>query len=298
MEYSVKIYSRIGELMQGVLPDASAFLVSGLPSRRWFSEAVLRRGAAAGEPGRDLPPKAREALAMLERQVGLRLPKDVRIGLRSNIPWGKGLSSSSTDVLSVLSVADAFWETGLSAEALYRLAARVEPTDPCLSGDILVFYQHTGNRGVTIELPPVTLLYFDAAPEARVDTLQLSRRWQEGAGTFFSRWLHRLIIGAAEKDYAQVFDAVTCSAEYNQQLLPLPGFAELHKLAEEKGAGVMVAHSGTIAGLLTKPEEAADLLPRVEALVQRIAGGAASPVYVEHYHSPYHRSLCPAFPAH
>src|ERR1700722_17429592 len=103
MEYSAKIYSRVGELMQGVLPDASAFLVSGLPSQRWFSEAVLRSGAGAGV----LPPKAREALGVLERQVGLRLPAGVGIELRSNIPWGKGLSSSSTDVLSVLSVVDA-----------------------------------------------------------------------------------------------------------------------------------------------------------------------------------------------
>ena len=312
MEYSAKIYSRIGELMQGVLPDASAFLVSGLPSRRWFSEAVLRcgaaglRGAAAGDPGAIgepegvLPPKAREALAMLERQVGQRLPKDVRIELRSNIPVGKGLSSSSTDVLSVLSVVDAFWETGLSAEALYRIAARVEPTDPCLSDDIHIFYQHTGNRGTTIDLPPVTLIYFDAAPEARVDTLQTPRPWQEGAGIFFSWLLRRLIVAAAAKDYAQLFEAVTYSAEYNQLLLPLPGFAELYRLAEETGAGVMVAHSGTIAGLLTKPEGAAGLLPRVEALAGNrcIAGRTASPVYVEPYSSPSHRILCPAFPAH
>ena len=91
--------------MQGVLPDASAFLVSGLPSRQWFSEAVLRRGEARSV-ARNLPPKAMEALGMLEQQVGRRLPAEVEIGLRSNIPWGKGLSSSSTDVLSVLSVVD------------------------------------------------------------------------------------------------------------------------------------------------------------------------------------------------
>lgn len=295
MEYSATIYSRIGELMQGVLPDASAFLVSGLPSRQWFSEAVLRRGEARG----DLPPKAMEALGMLEQQVGRRLPGEVEIGLRSNIPWGKGLSSSSTDVLSVLSVVNTFLGAGLTPADLYRIAARVEPTDPCLSGDIQVFYQHTGDIGTPVDLPSVTLVYFDTAPESSIDTVAMRRRWPADAGDFFSWLLRRLIAAAAAGDYANIFESITHSAEYNQRMLPLPGFAELYRLAKETGSGVVVAHSGTIAGLLTKPEEATGLLPRLEALVEsrHIAGHAAQPVYLEHYHSPHHRSLCPAFPA-
>jgi uncharacterized protein involved in propanediol utilization len=302
--------------MQGVLPDASAFLVSGLPSRRWFSEAVLRRegerGQRASAPdgveignlgtspgGRDLPPKAMAALGVLERQVGRRLPKEVDIGLRSNIPWGKGLSSSSTDVLSVLSVVNDFLGAGLMPADLYRIAAGVEPTDPCLSNYIQVFYQHTGDIGVSIDMPSVTLLYFDAAPGSSVDTVAMRRRWPAGAGEFFSWLLHRMVAAASARDYASLFESITHSAEYNQLMLPLPGFAGLYRLAEETGSGMVIAHSGTIAGLLTKPEDAAGLLPQVEALVEsrRIAGQAAQPVYLEHYHSPHHRSLCPAFPA-
>jgi len=293
--------------MQGVMPDASAFLVSGVPTRRWFSEAVLResagrRRAAAsdgpgdalvsedGEGGDVLPPKARRALRLLEEQVGWRLPAELQIELRSNIPWGKGLSSSSTDILSVLSVADAFLSTALSADDLYRIAAQVEPTDPCLSEDIHVFHQHSGSRGVAIDLPPVTLIYFDAAPETVVNTVEMPGRWPEGAGHFFSSLLRRLVRAAAAADYAQVFEVITRSAEYNQLRLPLPGFAELYQLAAESHAGVMVAHSGTIGGVLVRPEEAAGLLPRVEALT-------TSTVYIEYYHSTYHQTLCTVSPA-
>lgn len=309
MEYAAKIYSRIGELMQGVLPDASAFLVAGLPSRRWFSEAVLTTAghAATGEDrgaatqGTPLPPKTRAALKALERQVGLRLPPEMGIELRSNIPWGKGLSSSSTDILSVLSVANVFFRTGLGPADLYRVAAQVEPTDPCLCDDIPVFYQHTGCRGATVDLPPVTLIYFDTAPGSSVDTVEMPRRRQETAGTgrFFSWLLRRLIAAAADADYEQLFNAITYSAEFNQQLLPLSGFAGLYKLAEESHAGVMVAHSGTIAGLLARPDDAGQLLPRVEALAQsrQMPGQPATPVYVEQYQSPYYNSLCTVFPA-
>jgi len=288
--------------MQGVLPDASAFLVGGLPSRRWFSEAVLRSGAATGEPvtmSANLPPKTRAALNLLERQMGLRLPEEVRIELRSNIPWGKGLSSSSTDILSVLCVANAFLRAQLGPGDLYRIAAQVEPTDPCLCDDISVFYQHTGSRGASIDLPPVTLLYFDAAPGTSVDTQAMPDRWHPGAGRFFSWLLRRLIGAAADADYERLFDAITYSAEYNQQLLPLPGFAELYRLAEESHAGLMVAHSGTVAGLLTTPDRAAELLPGVEALAEsrRSAPTPTPTVYLEHYNSPYHQTLCTVFPA-
>lgn len=292
--------------MQGVLPDASAFLVAGLRSRCWFSEAVLRcaspvaqGGAAACEPAmtadrrgmyEPLPPKTRAALKLLEQEAGQRLPENARIELRSNIPWGKGLSSSSTDILSVLCVANTFLGAELSKGDLYRIAARVEPTDPCLCDDIPVFYQHTGCRGATVDLPPVTLIYFDTAPEVRVDTLAMPDRGYPGAGRFFSWLLGRLIGAAADADYDRLFDAVTYSAEYNQQLLPLPGFAELYRLARENQAGLMVAHSGTIAGLLTRPEDAAQLLPRVEALAE------SRQVYLEQYHSPYYKTLCTVFP--
>ncbi|HWB94443.1 MAG TPA: hypothetical protein VG605_21460, partial [Puia sp.] len=100
MTYSAKIYSRIGELMQGVLPDASAFLVSGLASRRWYSEAVIvekvepggQVGASRDETGgrrfetmlretggrfqATLPPKAREALSFFTARTRQHLPAD------------------------------------------------------------------------------------------------------------------------------------------------------------------------------------------------------------------------------
>ncbi len=326
MGYSAKIYSRIGELMQGVLPDASAFLVSGLASRRLYSEAVLEEGgghgrAGAGKEGRDmtvavgamgrvgerasespaLPPKASEALAILLNEQGLALPADVMIRLTSNIPRGKGLSSSSADVLSVLSVVNNYLGTGLEADELYRIAARVEPTDPCLSDEIVLFHQHSGKKGAVIGLPPVSLLYFDAAPGRRVDTVEIRRCWPRGAGDFFGWLLQRLMRAAAECDYELLFDSITYSAEYNQTMLPLPGFGEYRRLAAEVGAGLMVAHSGTIAGLVAPLEKEAALLPRLEALVRReqpavrgehgCVGHGLEPatIYTEHYFSPYHR---------
>ena len=104
MRYSVKIYSRIGELIQGVLPDRSSFLVSGLPSTTLYSEAILGDGPGDGslEMGDDaLPPKVRKALSLFLPPEDHRMKRlaGKALRLRSNIPWGKGLSSDRKSVV-------------------------------------------------------------------------------------------------------------------------------------------------------------------------------------------------------
>ena len=283
MEYSVKIYSRIGELMQGFLPDASNFLVSGLPSRIFYSEAVLDpRGVPNVVPkGKTcqgvLPPKARKALALFLKEFAPVITPGLSIRLQSNIPQGKGLSSSSADILSVLYVVNDYLQTRVRPEDMYRIAAAIEPTDPCLSEDIVLFRQRLGVVDRYLSLPPMAVLYFDTDPDRQVDTMHVRRQWSEGAGTFFA-WLLRRFLGAAEAgDYVRLFDCVSYSAEYNQREIAIPRFGEWFELARETRSGLMVAHSGTIAGLLTKPEQAAELRPWLERAV-------GTPVYFEEYH--------------
>jgi L-threonine kinase len=281
MGYAVKIYSRIGELLQGVLPDGGDFLVSGLPSGLFFSEAEIV-GPSSGDivspsPSETaLPPKAQRALALFCQQyipAGAQLPG---IRLHSSTPPGKGLSSSSTDILSVLSVINEHWAAGCSPEDLYRIAAAVEPTDPCLSDEILLFRQGIGIAERCVTLPPMTILYFDADPDRQIETLDITRPRTPGAGRYFD-WLLRKFLQAAESgDYAMLFDSITDSAEYNQTVLSLHRFDDYVRIARSAGVGLMVAHSGTIAGLLTRPEEAAELEGRLRTATDQ-------PIYSEQY---------------
>jgi len=275
MVYSVKIYSRIGELMQGVLPDASEFLISGLPSRLFFSEALLEIGGATTI----LPPKTKKALDIFMRNYSgdnsLKAP-GFSIRLHSNIPPGKGLSSSSTDILSVLFVVNDYLQVNCSSEDLYHIAAAVEPTDPCLSDDIVVFKQQTGVVDSYISLPPLAIVYFDAEPGRQVDTLSVQRTQTQGTGKFYDWLLRRFLQAAKDGDYDTLFDSTTYSAEYNQTVIAVPCFEEYLQLARAAQSGLMVAHSGTIVGLLTRPQQAAELQARL-----RTATG--QPIYSEQY---------------
>ena len=266
MSYSVKIHARIGELIQGILPDGGDFLVSGLPSRTLYTEATLDPKSA----GSNLPAKAIKALSLLPQAANLP------IRLTTNIPPGKGLSSSSTDVLSVFQLASDYLHLGLTITDLYRLAAQVEPTDPCLSDGIVVFRQRSGVVLAEIPLPPLSLIYFDTAPDRQIDTLTLGRHYPPGAPAFFNELLHRFMQAAAEKDIPRLLGCITQSAAYNQSILRLPGFDDYYRLAMAEGAGLTVAHSGTIAGWLTKPAAAESLREKID----RIAKPAD--IYTEH----------------
>ncbi|HEY6900010.1 MAG TPA: hypothetical protein VI233_05180 [Puia sp.] len=268
MQYSVKIYARIGELMQGYLPDAGGFLVSGLPSNLFYTEAIFDSAGSAAA----LPPKAQKALRLFLGEKKL----NGAIWLESNIPQGKGLSSSSTDILSVLFLVNDYLQIGASQEDLYRIAAAVEPTDPCLSKDITVFRQNLGVVEGRLELPPMGVLYFDAAPDQQVETVEVQRQWTAGTGRFFDWLLQRLIWAAEAWDYGTIFDCITYSAEYNQTVVPIPYFDRYARLAREMGAGLMVAHSGTIVGMLTKPD-------RLTEMRERLNEVTTEPIYMENY---------------
>jgi uncharacterized protein involved in propanediol utilization len=61
----------------------------------------------------------------------------------------------------------------------------------------------------------------------------------------------------------------SASAGINQRYLPKPHFSELMRLSEDVGAaGLQVAHSGTVAGLLFDPRR-----PELEARVGRAEHG-------------------------
>jgi L-threonine kinase len=306
MNYSVKIYARIGELIQGILPDRSSFLVSGFASSTLYAEATLEDGPDSHA----LPPKARQALSLFlqahsQRIGGSSAPSTTftlagtspltttpplagkSIRLSSNIPPGKGLSSSSADVLSVLYVVNDYLTAGFTSEELYHIAARVEPTDPCLSQDIVLFKQQAGITEGSIPLPPLTLLYFDAAPELQIDTLDLQRPYSTDAPRFFDALLRTFLLSAARADYAGILNCITQSSIYNQAILALPGFDACLELAVDTGAGLMVAHSGTIIGLISPPEQAAAILPQLEALNRRhqLTSGQLqlTPIHKENY---------------
>jgi uncharacterized protein involved in propanediol utilization len=258
-----RIHAKIGELAQGYLSKQEPFLVSNLSSASLFSETILHHEYCNELVLND---KASQAYHLFFNKLS-EVSKDsailstegkyLRIYQKSNIPKGKGLSSSSADILGVLCCLNQYYSYPFDTNALYRIAANIEPTDPLLSSGITIFKQLKGEVLSNLNDFPFVIMYFDCFPGLSIDTVKAtqSRIIDDAYITSSTRILMDLQLAVYDRDYSSFFKSITDSAKLNQKLLPKTGFEEIVSYAQTFDAGVFVAHTGTIMGLVVKPED-------------------------------------------
>jgi L-threonine kinase len=246
----IKTGANIGEIAQGALSPQSPFLISNLSSSFFHSKTHL-------EPQEtikiDLGEKSAKACAkFLEKHIENNSGKGFKIWQESNIPKGKGLSSSSADILGVLSILNNYYHSPFPQADLYKMAAEVDPTDACLSPALTVFNQHRGEIVSTLKNMPFTLIYFDSEPETIVDTIKFTKNkiYTHQDYRFFKQMLQNLTSASVSSDITNFLFWTTQSAVYNQRFLPKKHFNKLLSYALSKELGLFVAHSGTIMGLV------------------------------------------------
>jgi uncharacterized protein involved in propanediol utilization len=266
-----------GELVQGALPpDGRHFLIS-LP---------IARGSSAlfsPEPGRPLcvqPGDRTKSRTLAERMLALHgLEPAGLLTVDCDLPVGKGMASSSADlVASARAVADAF---GLepTAEDIEDLIREIEPTDGVMyDGAVAYLYREVRLLAGLGPLPALTIVGMDEG--GTVDTVEFNKKPK----MFSSRQM-----GEYEFMFGEASDAVKCgdvwtlgrlatrSAELNQRFHPKRLFTRAVELSRQAGAlGVVAAHSGTAVGVLLSdadPEYRVKLA-HVFAACQRLCGTA------------------------
>ncbi len=239
-----------GELLQGVLPDGTAFLVTlpiSLGSRARFplrparpaarlpraQDQVARTGAGhARRPRRrrrNPPAGQRPARRQGPRQFVRR-------------PRGDGPRAVGT-VLGL----------DTSPGAVEDWLRPVEPTDGVMHPGVVVF-EHRAVRlrahlGV---LPPVTVVAVDEG--GHLDTVAHNRRLRHvppGQRHEYERLVDDLARAVRGADLSAVGTVTTRSAVLNQRRLPKRNLDAMADIAERIGApGVVCTHSGTMLGLL------------------------------------------------
>lgn len=183
--------------------------------------------------------------------------------IKSHIPLGWGLGSSTSDVTATIrAVANAFG-TQLSGNRIAELAVRAEiASDPLMFGDRVVLFAH--REGYIIEnlgdsLPPLEIIGFNTDPQGNgINTLAYKPARYGWRDIEAFRAMIGLMRRAVQTQASHLVGRVaSASARINQQHLPKPCFDKLERLADHMGAiGLQVAHSGTVAGFLFNPREA------------------------------------------
>jgi uncharacterized protein involved in propanediol utilization len=272
-------FGTFGELLQGALPGGDDFLVT-LPITR-ASTAWFR--LEPGGPLRVFPShkakSRRLAGAMLEahgRGAGGTLVID------SDLPIGKGLASSSADLVAAARAVGDVLGLDTSPPAVETLLRPIEPTDGVMHPGVVVFeHRRVRLRSVLGALPPLTVVAVDEG--GAVDTVAFNRRpkqYTERDLAEYAGLLDLLADAVRTGDLRTVGGVASRSAQLNQRLVPKRNLTGLLAVARGIGAlGVVAAHSGTVLGLLLADGDP-DHAPRLRTA--RAACARLGPVAVYH----------------
>ncbi|PKV77465.1 GHMP family kinase ATP-binding protein [Nocardia fluminea] len=278
-----RAFGSCGELLQGVTAQDRHFLVT-LP---------IRRGTVAVfEPSEDdivvvpaTKSKARRlATAMVGRSTVLR---GGRLTLHSELPEGKGLASSTADLVATArAVADAEGRTVPVGELEADLRA-IEPSDGVMyPGSVAYLHREVRLLARLGTLPALTIVTGDEG--GSVDTVEFNRnvpRYTSADKREFDTLLSLLGTAITHGDLATIGAVATRSAVLSAASRERPHLDATIRAARAIGAaGVVVAHSGTTTGILLASDDP-DLREQVVAAQQLCAGFACS-VAVHHSWRP------------
>ncbi|MBM7603005.1 L-threonine kinase [Metabacillus crassostreae] len=243
-----------GELVQGILenkPFLLTFPISELKTKAVFIPQFSENKII----GHELFSKA--ILACQKLLTRFNLPSGGYLRLYSSIPRGKGMASSSADIVaSIVAVADSY-SLSLSEELISEIASDIEPTDGVMYKDIVAYDYLNGTLIEKLgKLPPYHLIGFDLG--GTVDTVLYNQQKIH----YTSQQLQDLKsaydlvkIGIKHQYLPSIMSASTISARINEQYLPKPLFHQIDYLSSLCQGGIVTAHSGTILGILYDPKE-------------------------------------------
>jgi uncharacterized protein involved in propanediol utilization len=258
-----------GEVFQGVTESVSGALVRTLvtlPCHDLGSKALFRAIEGGGLNCADS--WRRKSIAAAE--LTLRFIGQSHFGgdlsVESNIPAGLGLGSSTADVVATIrAVANAFGQE-VSPQGVGRLAVKAEiASDSIMFGDQAVLFAQREGRVIEYlgqPLPPIEVVSINTnGCDSAVDTINMPlpdyTPWE--VATF--RTLLGLMRRAVRAGDATLLGRIaTVSAEINQRFLPKVMFPLLRDVVRHTDAlGIQVAHSGTVLGVLCRPEDSVSI---------------------------------------
>jgi len=263
-----RAFASFGEIVQGRRRDGEDFLIT-LPVDLWSHCGVC--WAAGAGPSRVEAPlvKSRRLAEALLRLLGLETGIRLRIRLTRDMPIGKGLSSSTADMLAVLRACQACFGVTLSKSRISRLFAGIEPHD-ALHYPTSVAYNHRRGRllryfGYT---PDYRILAVDAGGYVCTQAYNQMLVFDAGMLSAYDALYREVATAFAARDDAAIARCATRSAALHVQRT---NNAFLRRLLAQTGhcgvLGLVGAHSGTCGGLLLPGDADDDTLARLTARV-------------------------------
>lgn len=213
--------------------------------------------------------KAQKALYFSLSKLGLsELYNHLEIDIDSDIPVGKGMSSSTADICAVVGAVYSIIGRKPSPDEIAEIALSIEPTNGIMYEEVVLFDHLEGKRKEPLGyMPGCRILLLEG--KGVVDTQEFRSRnfcdkLKENE-VEMSKAYKLVEKGFKEQNIKLIAEGATKSALLHQKILYKPYLEGILELALKNGAlGINVAHSGTIAAVIL--DEKGDL-ERVEKAI-------------------------------
>ena len=254
MTYYVRAPGTCGEFLQGSI-NGQSFLVT-CPINR-YSYALSNVTHPFSQHYCALQPKSAKARELVQRllQKNNKNQACPPVYVRSDIIQGKGMASSSADI-SVTAMATALaMNYDLSLKELEQICLSVEPTDASFYQGVTQFDYIKGTISQPLGMcPPLKILVFDEG--GSIDTISFNQQVDLQTKilekeSIIEESLDLFKRGLNTHDINLIGQATTLSAFGNQRILYKPNLYDFHDIGNYyNSVGTIIAHSGTIMGLL------------------------------------------------
>ncbi len=247
-------YCSFGELLQGVLPEGDVDFLVTLPIQKYSVSCFVPdfdRTSIVTHPSDKT--KAAALARVILRHYGQEIGGTLHIDC--GIPCGKGLSSSSADLLATARAVEAYMGRELPLADLCGYMSQIEPTDGVMYPESVIYLQRQGRLLARLgRLAEIQILSLDEG--GTIDTLEyhrkgLSRTHNQEHREEFNLLLDRMIAAFKRRDLEEVGCVSTRSAQINQKINPKRHLGAVHAVCRDtEGLGMVTSHSGTCLGIL------------------------------------------------
>ncbi|OIJ19287.1 hypothetical protein BKP45_14125 [Anaerobacillus alkalidiazotrophicus] len=264
-------HGTFGELVQGIINEKDPFLIP-LPIQLYSKAVFLPRYNVKEIEANKNKCKASFACQLLLDYY--QLNHGGHLVVQSQLPTGKGMASSSADIVASLrAVADCL-SLPLTEKLISEIATKIEPTDGIMYDEIVAYNYLNGTVIETFGKFP-ELLLFGVDIGGFIDTQQFNLKEKNYSIDDKLRLKKAYDLakkGLTEGHISSIFKASMISAKINQKVLPKKHFEEMERLSKVYRGGLVVAHSGTVIGILMDPNKQNGKLKRLLMDIGEITG--------------------------
>jgi L-threonine kinase len=178
---------------------------------------------------------------------------DCFLEIESNIPVGKGCSSSTADMIASIQALASAVSLAFRPEYIGRMLTEIEPNDGLHYAGTAAYHHTTGELIERFHyVPPLRILGIDFG--GTIDTVEFNRvpfEWTDAEMTHYEALLETALQALRQEDAEALCRIATESTVLWQKVNPKPGLdLVLQFMRDSGGVGVANTHSGTYLGIL------------------------------------------------